>query len=38
MDTELKTDIPIEVVERPEVNGDGALPTPTAGAMIASRR
>jgi cell division transport system ATP-binding protein len=34
MDTELKTDIPIEVVERPEVNGDGALPTPTAGAMI----
>src|SRR5690349_9009418 len=34
MDTELKTDIPIEVVERPEVNGDGDLPTPTAGAMI----
>jgi cell division transport system ATP-binding protein len=34
MDTELKTDIPIEVVERPEVNGDGVLPTPTAGAMI----
>jgi cell division transport system ATP-binding protein len=34
MDTELKTDIPIDVVERPEVNGDGALPTPTAGAMI----
>jgi cell division transport system ATP-binding protein len=34
MDTELKTDIPIEVVERPEVDGDGALPTPTAGAMI----
>ena len=34
MDTELKTDIPIEVVERPDVNGDGALPTPTAGAMI----
>jgi cell division transport system ATP-binding protein len=34
MDTELKTDSPIEVVERPEVNGDGALPTPTAGAMI----
>jgi cell division transport system ATP-binding protein len=34
MDTELKTDIPIEVVERPEVNVDGDLPTPTAGAMI----
>ena len=34
MDTELKTDIPIEVVERPEVDGNGALPTPTAGAMI----
>jgi len=34
MDTELKTDIPIEVVERPEVNGAGDLPTPTAGAMI----
>jgi len=34
MDTELKTDIPIEVVERPEVDGKGALPTPTAGAMI----
>jgi cell division transport system ATP-binding protein len=34
MDTELKTDIPIDVVERREVNGDGALPTPTAGAMI----
>jgi cell division transport system ATP-binding protein len=34
MDTELKTDIPIEVVERPEVNGGGDLPTPTAGAMI----
>jgi cell division transport system ATP-binding protein len=34
MDTELKTDIPIEVVERPEVGGNGALPTPTAGAMI----
>jgi cell division transport system ATP-binding protein len=33
MDTELKTDIPIEV-ERPEVDGNGALPTPTAGAMI----
>jgi cell division transport system ATP-binding protein len=33
-DTDLKTDIPIDVVERPEVNGDGALPTPTAGAMI----
>ena len=34
MDTELKTDIPIDVVERPEVDGNGALPTPTAGAMI----
>src|SRR5436853_305855 len=34
MDTELKTDIPIDAVERPEVDGDGALPTPTAGAMI----
>jgi cell division transport system ATP-binding protein len=34
MDTELKTDIPIEVVQRPEVDGNGALPTPTAGAMI----
>jgi cell division transport system ATP-binding protein len=34
MDTELKTDIPIEVVERPEVDGNGVLPTPTAGAMI----
>ncbi|MGE5435243.1 MAG: cell division ATP-binding protein FtsE [Candidatus Doudnabacteria bacterium] len=34
MDTELKTDIPIEVVERPEVDSNGALPTPTAGAMI----
>ena len=34
MDTELKTDIPIEVVERPEVDANGALPTPTAGAMI----
>jgi len=34
MDTELKTDIPIEVLERPKVDGDGGLPTPTAGAMI----
>jgi cell division transport system ATP-binding protein len=34
MDTELKTDIPIDVIERPEVDGNGALPTPTAGAMI----
>jgi len=34
MDTELKTDISIDVVERPEVDGNGALPTPTAGAMI----
>jgi cell division transport system ATP-binding protein len=34
MDTELKTDIPIDVVERPEVDGNGVLPTPTAGAMI----
>jgi cell division transport system ATP-binding protein len=34
MDTELRTDIPIEVVERPEVDGDGVVPTPTAGAMI----
>jgi cell division transport system ATP-binding protein len=34
MDTELKTDIPIDVVGRPEVDGNGALPTPTAGAMI----
>jgi len=34
MDTELTTDIPIDVVERPEVDGDGGLPTPTAGAMI----
>jgi cell division transport system ATP-binding protein len=34
MDTELKTDIPIDVVERPEVDGNCALPTPTAGAMI----
>jgi cell division transport system ATP-binding protein len=34
MDTELKTDIPIHVVERPEVDGNGVLPTPTAGAMI----
>jgi cell division transport system ATP-binding protein len=34
MDTDLKTDIPIDVVERPEVDGNGTLPTPTAGAMI----
>src|SRR5436309_2970421 len=34
MDTELTTDISIDVVERPEVDGDGGLPTPTAGAMI----
>ena len=34
MDTELKTDIPIDLVERAEVDGDGALPTPTVGAMI----
>ena len=34
MDTELRTDIPIEVVERPKVDGDGVVPTPTAGAMI----
>jgi len=34
METDLKTDIPINVVERPEVDGDGGLPTPTAGAMI----
>ena len=35
MDTDLKTDIPIDVVERPEADGAGDLPTPTAGAMIA---
>jgi len=32
MDTDLKTDTPLAVVERPEV--DGELPTPSAGAMI----